>query len=1071
MDLARVAIAIDTTPAQEGLRGLSQGFGQVKSSATATHQVLGQGSALVQKLATSYTELGRTSSAAMKQLTQAQQVAVAQTDAFANRLKAQQAAFKEQQLRGAISPAQAQQLGEAAAAAYNRGVLRVLDRGNAQGAFQGRQGLAVYTQIASSLKDAGQQAEKAAGGFGRLQGPLQNLLLNLTGLPGPLGKVAVGLSTFAVGGVLTIGIAAAGAAVGALIGNIIERHRQQREEVDKLIAKYADLKKIVQVSDLKSLERQESAQRSLVAGLSKGKAIETSSGVRAPVVDVGKLREEIIRLGEIQAAIAGAKKAARDDALSAQANEIAGVRTLIDLGKASTADLAKRTALVAALTAERAKEGVTFERRVQIETQLNQLANAGKKNADESVKAADERLNSLKSIAAAERELAVLNAQGVSAAVEQAAQKAIVNARIDETVAGLKEVSVSERDAFRVLLESVAQREEENRLLKEALDLDIARTDQLRRFASEQSDFLDKLSASSGKFQDRAFGRSQKVKLDPATFGIDDALAALIAKAQETREKFVGLFQDGFEAIFTKGIAGFKDFFQQILQLGLRAAAAIAAAFAVKQLGLDKLGAGGSSNLGGLLSKFGAVGKAIPVIIVGFAAGAAVGAGTSNRALGTLGGAATGAATGAAIGSVIPGIGTLAGGIIGGIAGGIGGLLGSSKKRRQEQAEREAARQSVQSQIDDFIKSVGPDESPIAQALKGLEEKFTALSAQAKKLGLDTAGLESAYAAASAKIRDEFAKLQSLFGQNLEVRALAAEGDQAGSESLRRRLADEAEVRAAEQQGFGAATIARLLEVQALERQADALAKVKEAADEAARAQAAAADRALRQADLAGDLGVRRLAAIGATKDADDYRRKLEQEREIREALTNGITDANLEMLKLVQTLESQAIAAQRATEETRALADLEVRRLQATGDTAGADQRRFELEQERERLDAISSGKSAAFLEQLIAVQKLEASARVRANIDDVFSVRNPDFTGSRNTVAEARTITATQADSGIALMRTMSFFLERIEYNTRSSGGGAGSTGTITFTPNDNDLAAGVTRQSRTLGTRPTV
>lgn len=986
MDLARVAIAIDTTPAQEGLRGLSQRFAEVKGTATSAHQVLGQGSVLVQKLATTYTELGRTSSAAMKQLTQAQQVAVAQTDAFANRLKAQQAAFKEQQLRGAITPAQAQQLGEAAAAAYNRGVLRVLDRGNAQGAFSGRQGLAVYTQIATTLKDAGTQAESAASGFGRLQGPLQSLLINLSGLPGPLGKVAVGLSSIAVGSVLTIGIAAAGAAIAALIGNIIERHQRQREEVDKLIGKYADLKNVVRDADEKTLRSEILAEQKRIASLSRGRTaiISDASGDVTSVggVDVKSLEESIRRKSQLERELAGIKKAAADDALDAQSKEIAGVRTLIDLGKATTADLAKRTALVASLTAERQKEGVTFERRVQIETELNQLANAGKKNADESAKAADQRLK------LAEAELDLLKALGEltgNRAAVDAVNRAKALADIESQVAALDKVSAADKERLRTILQQAEAARELLKVLETqakvvgpAFDVNKLGIKPAQISGGAGSGFADDL--------DQALER----------YRIASGQATEAADAQADAEQSLA------------------DKHRQNAQLALQAADA-----------LISLGA----QLGFLSPKAARLASGLVDL-------------------------------GAAILNARPGDILKAG------VGLIGGLLGDGGRAKRDEGRRQ--RKDQLDSIDSFIESLRPQGTQLEELTRSYEE----LLKKGREVGLgnhELARLTDAYTAAQKRLVDQIQKAQGLFARELEARAAEADGQAERAAAIRRQLADEAELRDAQAQGFDAATLARLEEVQALERQADALKRARDAAEEAAKAQQELADKAQRNSEFGGALGVRRLAAIGATKESEDYRRALEQEAEIRAALTAGISDANLEMLKFVQTLENQAVAAARAAEETRAVADLEVRRLQATGQTDAADQRRFELEQERERLDAITGGKSAAFLAQLVEVQKLEAAARIQKNLDGAFGVSNPDFTGSRNTVAEARTITATEANSGLAMMRTMTFFLERIEYNTRSSGGGAGNTGTITFTPNDNDLGAGVTRQARTLGTRP--
>lgn len=75
--------------------------------------------------------------------------------------------------------------------------------------------------------------------------------------------------------------------------------------------------------------------------------------------------------------------------------------------------------------------------------------------------------------------------------------------------------------------------------------------------------------------------------------------------------------------------------------------------------------------------------------LAGFAAGSIVGGMTSNRGLGAAGGALSGSASGALMGSAFGPAGALLGAGIGALTGALGGLLGSN--RRREEAERRTA--------------------------------------------------------------------------------------------------------------------------------------------------------------------------------------------------------------------------------------------------------------------------------------------------------------------------------------------------------------------------------------------
>ncbi|HYD52610.1 MAG TPA: hypothetical protein VEA99_08285, partial [Gemmatimonadaceae bacterium] len=137
-----------------------------------------------------------------------------------------------------------------------------------------------------------------------------------------------------------------------------------------------------------------------------------------------------------------------------------------------------------------------------------------------------------------------------------------------------------------------------------------------------------------------------------------------------------------------------------------------------------------------------------------------------------------------------------------------------------------------------------------------------------------------------------------------DVRALRAESRSEEAEALQLRLAQEREYREAERAGLDAATLARLKEVQAME----ATSKAAERAAEARRA--------------LEDLDVRALTAGGRDREADELRFRLNQERELEDAIRGGRGADYLTRLREVQELERQARARAAAAPEAAGLSD-----------------------------------------------------------------------------------------------------------------------------------------------------
>jgi len=339
--------------------------------------------------------------------------------------------------------------------------------------------------------------------------------------------------------------------------------------------------------------------------------------------------------------------------------------------------------------------------------------------------------------------------------------------------------------------------------------------------------------------------------------------------------------------------------------------------------------------------------------------------------------------------------------------------------------------------------------------------------------------------------------------EDIQVRRLLAEGAEEEAEALRRRLENEREIQDALARGFTQTTIERLEEIQALEEQARALeeARLREEerarlfADFAARGaalegddleaarirrEAAAAEelRSLRELADAGtitaeelarfagilqqeladaarkaaeqerrlarqrreDLERRRLAAQGLDDEAQIRRTEIEQQRELRNALAEGLPDSFIDSLREVQQLELDAVfraIADAADEARRSLEeDLRVRELQARGLDNDAQKLRLQIEQERELQRLREEGIEDALLAELERVQDLEFQALVERlreqRREELVRQQTADPTTDfvRRSVSG---ITQIQADRMTDVLTSVSIWTRETAFNTR--------------------------------------
>lgn len=136
---------------------------------------------------------------------------------------------------------------------------------------------------------------------------------------------------------------------------------------------------------------------------------------------------------------------------------------------------------------------------------------------------------------------------------------------------------------------------------------------------------------------------------------------------------------------------------------------------------------------------------------------------------------------------------------------------------------------------------------------------------------------------------------------------------------------------------------------------------------------ATAVQRTTERAQAGEDLTVRSLRGQGLVTDADNLERGLRHQREIAEAVSKGYDSAYIAGLKYVQYLENAAVANERAAKQQERAADLASRAATLVGNSVAAATLKLDLQQAKERRQAVADGWSIDELAQLSIVQSGE--------------------------------------------------------------------------------------------------
>lgn len=316
-----------------------------------------------------------------------------------------------------------------------------------------------------------------------------------------------------------------------------------------------------------------------------------------------------------------------------------------------------------------------------------------------------------------------------------------------------------------------------------------------------------------------------------------------------------------------------------------------------------------------------------------------------------------------------------------------------------------------------------------------LLDQLQQLDAEYQKQTIATAALQAAQ--------------EGLFTQDLRVRQLTAESDTADAAALQRQLDEDAQVKAAQDAGYDAATIAMLKQVQSeedLKTAADAAAAAQKAQADAtaasakaiADAQASAAqamatmatrlnDFTIAMGDSVTSLGVRLLKAQGDAAGADALAFKLQQQQEMRAAQAQAFSIQQ-------EIIADQAQMAKNAADQSV----LRYLRGDNTVDIPANDALLAAIA----ALNTMAQGQ-ADYIAQLAVVQAAEAAAAAAAAASGNPSVMPgasaPGAAGSFNTIVS--TATAHQADQMVenlsSILTVVATFLPMIAANTGDLGG----------------------------------
>jgi hypothetical protein len=235
--------------------------------------------------------------------------------------------------------------------------------------------------------------------------------------------------------------------------------------------------------------------------------------------------------------------------------------------------------------------------------------------------------------------------------------------------------------------------------------------------------------------------------------------------------------------------------------------------------GAPAAGGGGAASGGG--GAFGGLGwmRAGGAGVAGGLIGYGIGQSTTNKTYGGLGGAAGGALAGFAIGGPV-------GAAIGGITGFVGGILGSGKAAREAAKEMHRLQDQLKLTMDQFRAQIKGDDLAIQIAsaraalitlLKQINDAYPGKKNEDER-NRQRAEAQALEAQQEQQLRQADAQRRKEASEDLKVRLLRAQGQDAAADALALANSQQREYNQAVKDGADAAYLAMLTQVQAAEK-------------------------------------------------------------------------------------------------------------------------------------------------------------------------------------------------------------------------------------------------------------
>ena len=823
---------------------------------------------------------------------------------------------------GAVGPAVTEEINRNSAAA----------RANAQAA---KLAADAQRQTAEAVKTADVATTRATPGLKSLQTNLGSLAIAAGGLPGPLGRTAQALSTFALGGGPAVAIIAGISAIAFAYDKITGPAREAREETDKLIA---------------NLNKKYNEQFGL---------------------DIAENAKTLAK--EIREANAEVEKAQRGGALGRGGQfgngPAAGVNPVT---------VASAQARLTAASIANIKNNLDA-----IQPQLRAFEENERKQAEAARKAAaaaKERAADLAALRTAELELAVFQAtKNRDTLAFYDAKRALAEQGLAKELAGVATLSAAQRQAF----EDAKRQQNELYLAPGGLS---------NRFRDilQNGTGLTPAVGYSDDTRSNIVASDSRRRLAGVPLLTPDAIGKT-GKEVETRlsaamDEAARNFQRGMTSAIEGLITGAPDLGRQLGNAIVSGGAGIISAGITDSLSkaFKALPAEVQERLKGIAGVAGAG-----------VVGASVGYSSGSTGLGALSGAATGAAVAGPLGAVVGGI----AGIVGGLLGSSKQAKEAAREMEEARkafglaldaftAEAFGTATSLSRGIananrlgDDLKRNApkpvlaGADADDVRRFQRELAEYVATLGK-----------VDEATAAYIERLKEEEATRLEMIGLSLDEREARLAGNDRGA--LEARFArEEAEVQRQLRNGEITQAIATRTSAVITGELNKALADMAKEAEEAAK-QIAETNASFATSLVGRELQARaRLATSDAEREGIEDMIRAEQYRlEIEAAVKDGISETNIAALKRIQGLEEEAIAMERSKkaeedrlriikESTAFLDDLKVREFRATGQGAAADEY---AQRERDRQELIKAAEFGAdYVMETLRVQGLERADR----------------------------------------------------------------------------------------------